>query len=271
MLLGRKVLRALEHHVPKHVGDAPEVDALFLGFGVVEDLDRGEGRLDRRSTTRSGRWAASSSPRPAWAAQRRRRRGAAAGAASPAREATRSPARSAAAALGPGGDTAARTMTPKHRGGNRLLSSDAVEHSLVIGLVAAKAARRRPRSPSPSNSFVTHAGEGAAGSKRFMRDGCYQIESGGSTGARDTRATARPADLPADVAAVFARLGAIAGDALVRDDAGRRGATGGARADGLLGGAGDARRADPNGRVALGGGESGNGRRHPPRGERAAE
>ena len=31
-------------------------------------------------------------------------------------------------------------------------------------------------------SFVTHVGEGAEGQKRFTRDGCYQAESGGSTG-----------------------------------------------------------------------------------------
>ena len=67
-----------------------------------------------------------------------------------------------------------------------------------------------------------------------MRDGCYQIESGGGTGgagyARDSQAGCH---LPADVAAVFARLGAIAGDALVRDGAGRGGAAGGARAEGF--------------------------------------
>jgi len=109
---------------------------------------------------------------------------------------------------------------------------------LVIGLAAAEAAAAPPGKPvAVEISFVTHAGEGAAGSKRFTRDGCYQIESGGSTGgagyARDSQAGCH---LPADVAAVFARLGAIGGDALVREDAGRRGATGGARADGLLGG-----------------------------------
>ena len=36
-------------------------------------------------------------------------------------------------------------------------------------------------------AFVTHAGEGAAGRKRFTRDGCYQVASGGSTGALATR------------------------------------------------------------------------------------
>jgi hypothetical protein len=110
-----------------------------------------------------------------------------------------------------------------------------------LAFVALAAAPTPAAPPSPvaavEISFVTHAGEGAAGGKRFMRDGCYQVESGGSTGgagyARDSQAGCH---LPADVAAVFARLGAIAGDALVRDDAGRRGATGGARADDLLGG-----------------------------------
>ena len=77
---------------------------------------------------------------------------------------------------------------------------------LVLGLVAAEAAPARPVQPAAVEiSFLTHAGEGAAGGKRFMRDGCYQIESGGSTGgagyARDSQAGCH---LPADVAAVFA-------------------------------------------------------------------
>ena len=131
-------------------------------------------------------------------------------------------------------------MTPKQRGGNRLLSSDAVEHLAVIGLVAAEAAAAPPReAPAAVEiSFVTHAGEGAAGSKRFMRDGCYQIESGGSTGgagyAHDSQAGCH---LPADVAAVFARLGAIAGDALVRDGAGTAAARPAARAPTVSGAA----------------------------------
>lgn len=109
---------------------------------------------------------------------------------------------------------------------------------LVIGLVAAEAAAAPSAKPAAVEiSFVTHVGEGAAGGKRFMRDGCYQIESGGSTGgagyARDSQAGCY---LPADVAAVFARLGAITGDALVRDGAARAGAAGGARRDGLLAG-----------------------------------
>jgi hypothetical protein len=110
---------------------------------------------------------------------------------------------------------------------------------LVIGLAAAEAAAAPPP-PKPTAveiSFVTHVGEGAAGGKRFMRDGCYQVESGGSTGgAGYARTSQAGCHLPADVAAVFARLAAIGGDALVRDDAGRAGATGGARGAGLLGG-----------------------------------
>ena len=96
-----------------------------------------------------------------------------------------------------------------------------------MGLVAAGAAETPPARTrvAVEISFVTHAGEGAAGGKRFMRDGCYQIESGGSTGgagyARDSQAGCH---LPTDVAAVFARLGAIAGDALVRDGTARGGA-----------------------------------------------
>ena len=106
---------------------------------------------------------------------------------------------------------------------------------LVIGLAAAEAAAAPPAKPTAVElSFVTHVGEGAAGGKRFMRDGCYQVASGGSTGgAGYARASQAGCHLPADVAAVFARLGAIGGDALVRDGAGRGGATGGARAEGL--------------------------------------
>ena len=82
-------------------------------------------------------------------------------------------------------------------------------------------------------SFSTHVGEGAAGRKRFRRDGCYQVESGGGTGgaghARDSQAGCHR---PADVAAAFARLAALAaGNAVVRDSGGPRGAAGGARAD----------------------------------------
>src|SRR6185503_12605255 len=107
-----------------------------------------------------------------------------------------------------------------------------------VGLVAAEAAAAPPAKPvAVEISFVTHVGEGAAGGKRFMRDGCYQVESGGSTGgAGYARASQAGCHLPADVAAVFARLGAIAGDALVREGAGRGGAAGGARGAGLLGG-----------------------------------
>jgi hypothetical protein len=106
---------------------------------------------------------------------------------------------------------------------------------LVIGLGAAEATAAPPGKPAAVEiSFATHAGEGATGGKRFMRDGCYEVESGGGTGgagyARDSQAGCH---LAADVAAVFARLGAIAAGALVRDDAGRGGVTGGARAEGL--------------------------------------
>ena len=108
---------------------------------------------------------------------------------------------------------------------------------LVIGLAAAEAAAAPPAKPTAVEiSFVTHVGEGAAGGKRFMRDGCYQVESGGSTGgAGYARASQAGCHLPADVAAVFARLGAIADSALVREKAAApKGAAGGARAAGLM-------------------------------------
>lgn len=67
-------------------------------------------------------------------------------------------------------------------------------------------------------SFVTHAGEGAEGQKRFTRDGCYQAESGGSTGgAAYAFESQAGCHRTADVAAVFARLDAIPTAALVRE------------------------------------------------------
>src|SRR5262245_52118250 len=95
----------------------------------------------------------------------------------------------------------------------------------VGGFMAAEAGASGgapPRAAAPPAAveitFETTVGEGAAGGKRIMRDGCYQIESGGSTGgagyAHDSQAGCH---LAGDVAPVFARLGAFAGDALVRD------------------------------------------------------
>jgi hypothetical protein len=99
----------------------------------------------------------------------------------------------------------------------------------ISGILAAQpaAAPRTQGVASVEVSFSTHAGEGAAGVKRFTREGCYQAESGGSTGgagyAHDSQAGCH---LSADVAAVFAKLDAVAGDALVRE--GERNGTGGA-------------------------------------------
>ncbi|HEY5451159.1 MAG TPA: hypothetical protein VIQ54_20545 [Polyangia bacterium] len=110
----------------------------------------------------------------------------------------------------------------------------------ISGMLAAEPAGTVAAGRAPvavEISFATIAGEGAAGRKCFMRDGCYQVESGGGTGgagyARDSQAGCL---LPADVAAVFARLGAIADSALVREKAAgpKGGAAGGARARGLL-------------------------------------
>lgn len=77
-------------------------------------------------------------------------------------------------------------------------------------------------------AFATQAGEGSAGGKRFLRNGCYQIESGGGTGGPYARDSQAGCHRPADVAAVFAKLDAIGGDALVREGA----AGGGAAAEG---------------------------------------
>jgi hypothetical protein len=115
---------------------------------------------------------------------------------------------------------------------------------MVLGLVAisgilaaeAAAAPRAQTVAAVELSYLTHAGEGAAGQKRFGRDGCYQVESGGSTGgaayARDSQAGCH---LPGDVAAVFAKLAAIPGDALAPEKPAQGSATGGARRRGMPG------------------------------------
>src|SRR5438552_518858 len=85
-------------------------------------------------------------------------------------------------------------------------------------MLAAEAGAAERAPAAVEISFATRAGEGAAGRRRILRNGCYQVESGGSTGgagyARDSEAGCHHA---ADVAAVFARLGAVGGDALVRE------------------------------------------------------
>lgn len=115
----------------------------------------------------------------------------------------------------------------------------------ISGILAAEAAAPARQSPTAIEiSFSTHAGEGAEGRKRFGRDGCYQVESGGGTGgagyARDSQAGCH---LPVDVAAVFARLSAIPDGALIREKSAvpKGGAAGGARADGLLPGGSETR------------------------------
>ena len=115
---------------------------------------------------------------------------------------------------------------------------------MIYGLVAisgilAETLTLEPRVPAVAAveiSYATHAGEGAEGCKRFTPDGCYQVESGGSTGgsgyARDSQAGCH---LPADVAAVFAKLAAIPGDAFEREKPARASATGGAPRNGMAG------------------------------------
>jgi hypothetical protein len=110
---------------------------------------------------------------------------------------------------------------------------------LVSGIMAADAGApaQAPRAAPVSAveiTFAPHAGEGATGRTRFMRDGCYQSESGGGTGgagyARDSQAGCH---LSADVAAAFAKIAAVGGDGLARERVNAASATGGARAEGL--------------------------------------
>jgi hypothetical protein len=91
----------------------------------------------------------------------------------------------------------------------------------ISGMLAAEAPARADATVAAVEiAFVTHAGEGAAGRKRFTRDGCYQVASGGSTGgagyAHDSQAGCHR---PTDVAEVFGRLDAIGADRLVREGA----------------------------------------------------
>ena len=102
VFLGRNVLGALEHHVLEHVRDAADADALFLGSDVIEDLHGG----DRRLVIGQEQHVQAVGQRPVLHVQlgrpeRRRRRGRRRRRLRLSREATRSPARSAAAALGP--------------------------------------------------------------------------------------------------------------------------------------------------------------------------
>jgi hypothetical protein len=92
----------------------------------------------------------------------------------------------------------------------------------ISGMLAAEAPGA-PAGATPAAveiAFVTHAGEGAAGRKRFTRNGCYRAESGGSTGgaghAHDSQAGCL---LQSDVAPVFARVDAIPAAALEREQA----------------------------------------------------
>ncbi len=62
------------------------------------------------------------------------------------------------------------------------------------------------------------------GGKRLLRDGCYQIESGGRSGGPYARDSQAGCHRPADVAAVFAKLDAFGADALVREGAAEGGA-----------------------------------------------
>jgi hypothetical protein len=86
-------------------------------------------------------------------------------------------------------------------------------------------------------TFATNVGEGAAGSKRFSRDGCYQIESGGGTGgsgyARDSQAGCYR---PTDVAPVFEKITEISFNTLEREHAAPGSATRGAPARNLMAG-----------------------------------
>lgn len=89
----------------------------------------------------------------------------------------------------------------------------------ISGMLAAEpAAASGAGLASVEITFVTHAGEGAAGRRRITRAGCYQSESGGSTGgaayARESQAGCHRA---ADVAPIFARLDAIPAAGLVRE------------------------------------------------------
>jgi len=110
---------------------------------------------------------------------------------------------------------------------------------LISGIMVADAGAAAPAARAAQVSaveitFATHAGEGAAGRKRFMRDGCYQSESAGGTGgagyARDSQAGCH---LPADVAAAFAKLAAVGAEALTREATTPADATRGARAEGM--------------------------------------
>jgi hypothetical protein len=109
-------------------------------------------------------------------------------------------------------------------------------------LAAAPTARAGTATAAIEIAFATHAGEGASGQKRVTREGCYQIESGGSTGgagyAHDRQAGCHRR---ADVAAIFARLDALGADRLVRQSSAGDPANGGAPGRGLMPGGSETR------------------------------
>src|SRR5436189_6303478 len=72
-------------------------------------------------------------------------------------------------------------------------------------LAAAPATPARAPVAAVEISFVTHAGEGAAGVKRITRNGCYQGEWSGGTGGGDARDSQAGCLRPTDVEPVFTR------------------------------------------------------------------
>ena len=84
---------------------------------------------------------------------------------------------------------------------------------------AARGGRRPSRSPSPR----TRA-KAAAGGKRFVRDGCYQIESGGGTGGPGCARQPGRLPSPRRRRGGVRQLDAIGADALVREGAAEGGA-----------------------------------------------
>lgn len=89
----------------------------------------------------------------------------------------------------------------------------------ISGMLAAAPAAAPRSAPvdSVELSFVTHAGEGAAGVKRFARSGCYQGEWSGGTGGGHARDSEAGCHRPTDVEPVFTRLAGLAAEALTRE------------------------------------------------------
>ena len=166
VLLGRDVLRALEHHVLEHVGDAADADVLVLGSDVIENL---HGR-DRRLVIRQEQHVQAVRERPVLDVQLRRRQrrggrgrgvrglGRGVGGLRGGVGARRHQRRQQQQQVVPS-EHGRGNMTSNRRGGNRLLSSFRMLPTLIAisGMLAAATPARARRDGGRRRDRLRHA------------------------------------------------------------------------------------------------------------------